>query len=204
MSSDKETKGRILRSRGVVVDGGYVVGGGHSGLTDKLDAVVLREAEILRAHFGTDVTIRFNSDRLSGGAWLVDSAEDKLGSNCSIGLCARLYNSRIKSMTTQEAMALPHNEFIQLINNPDSLCYETAINLKNTKHSVSPDSPHILLDSEYRDFDTLEAAAEYLFAHVVGLKNPPQRAALDEVISQVSARVAQPSPAIQDIPYDRS
>jgi len=49
---------------------GYNPGGGRSGLDPKLDAIVVEAAERLRARYGIDVEIRFNSDRLSGGAYL--------------------------------------------------------------------------------------------------------------------------------------
>ena len=191
---DPDIQGTIYRSCGVMVDGGYIVGGGQQGLTDELNVIVLKEAEILRDHFKIDVTIRFNSDRMSGGAWLVDSEEDRVGSNCSIGLGARLYNSRIKEMTSEEVLKLSRDELLDLVDHPDSLCFETAINLKTTDHTVAADSKHILVDSEFRDFNTLEEATEYLFSHVKGLRNTLKKTnSLADVISAASDRVV-PSP----------
>lgn len=50
--------------------GRYNPGGGGSGLDPALDAIVQAAAERLRQRFGIDVEIRFNSDRMSGGAFL--------------------------------------------------------------------------------------------------------------------------------------
>ena len=49
---------------------GYNPGGGRTGMDPKLDAIVVEAAERLRARYGIDVEIRFNSDRQSGGAYL--------------------------------------------------------------------------------------------------------------------------------------
>jgi hypothetical protein len=64
----------IERSAGFPLGGGAVAygmaGGGWSGVTAELDAVVLQAAEALAAAYGRDIEVRFNSDRHSGGAWL--------------------------------------------------------------------------------------------------------------------------------------
>jgi hypothetical protein len=67
---------------------GFIAGGGYRGLTDSLDATVQAAAELLRTAYGMDVTIRFNSDRKSGGAWLVTDAVDGFGANAEIGIGA--------------------------------------------------------------------------------------------------------------------
>jgi hypothetical protein len=46
-------------------------GGGYRGLTEELDALVAQAAEMLVAEYGCDIQIRFNSDRRSGGAFLM-------------------------------------------------------------------------------------------------------------------------------------
>lgn len=77
----------IQRSTGVPTGyPGLVAGGGYKGITEELDKAVSRAAEMLRDAYGMDITIRFNSDRRYGGAWLMTSAEDKIGSNSDIGL----------------------------------------------------------------------------------------------------------------------
>jgi hypothetical protein len=64
----------ITRSKGTpAVIGGVCYGfpgGGYMGITEDLDATVQRAAELLTRAFDMGVEIRFNSDRLSGGAWL--------------------------------------------------------------------------------------------------------------------------------------
>ncbi len=59
----------ITRSHGIVV-GGFNPGGGHSGRDPILDGMVADSADRLRTLFDADVEIRFNSDRISGGAFL--------------------------------------------------------------------------------------------------------------------------------------
>lgn len=50
-------------------------GGGYRGLTDELDAIVMTAAERLTATYKRDIQVRYNSDRLSGGAYLMPEAE---------------------------------------------------------------------------------------------------------------------------------
>lgn len=77
----------ITRSHGVAIQGtGIIVGGGYAGATEALDNLVQHAAENLREAYGLDVTIRFNSDRKSGSAWLVTDAVDTVGSNAEIGI----------------------------------------------------------------------------------------------------------------------
>lgn len=76
----------IKRHGGTAVHG-FIVGGGYEGRTKELDQIVQREAELLKATYNRDVQIRFNSDRLSGGAWLVNSLPGFSGC-CQVGLCA--------------------------------------------------------------------------------------------------------------------
>ena len=167
---NSKDKGKISRSTGVMIHPGYIVGGGFQGVTKALDEVVAKEAEILRDHFGADVTIRFNSHRRSGGAWLIDSPQESVGSNSSIGLGAKLVNSKLRNLRLEEVLSISKNERDRLAQEPDTIIYTTAIDLIRTEHSVSPDSKYILTDSEYRDFDSLTDACEYLFSHVAGMK----------------------------------
>ena len=64
----------ITRSTGIFFMG-YNPGGGYSGATENLDALVVQAAEMLAAEYGMDIEIRFNSDRMSGGAWLKTPAK---------------------------------------------------------------------------------------------------------------------------------
>lgn len=78
----------ITRSTGTPVTAGGVTygmaGGGYRGLTRDLDLVVQFAAAALAEEYGQDVSIRFNSDRASGGAWLVTPD----GWNAHVGICA--------------------------------------------------------------------------------------------------------------------
>lgn len=80
------TQARITRSTGIDVPfPGPRPGGGMTGATPTLDAMVASAAEALRELFGRDVEIRFNSDRMSGGAFLKDEEDAR-----KFGVCVRL------------------------------------------------------------------------------------------------------------------
>jgi len=82
----------IERSRGLPTGHlGLMAGGGYSGATEKLDAMVMQAAEMLRQKYRRNVDIRFNSDRKSGGAWLRTHAKDILFGNAEIGICVTLF-----------------------------------------------------------------------------------------------------------------
>lgn len=87
----------IQRSPGVPVHVGVIgaiVGGGLKGASDELDALVQGGAELLAELFAMPVTIRFNSDRESGGAWLLTHERDRVGANAEVGICAHLVTER--------------------------------------------------------------------------------------------------------------
>mgnify|MGYP001578595543 FL=1 len=76
-------------TRSVGIDTGYMgmrAGGGYRGITDELDSIVAKAADLLAQEYGRDVEIRFNSDRLSGGAWI----KDERTNNTTIGINAGL------------------------------------------------------------------------------------------------------------------
>ena len=63
----------ITRSLGIspgVPWGGPMPGGGYEGKTKRLDRAVQRFAEWLQARIAGPVQVRFNSHRLSGGAFV--------------------------------------------------------------------------------------------------------------------------------------
>lgn len=76
----------VTRSPGVNVGYLITVGNGQRGLTDSLDSAVQEAAEALAEQWSHEVTIRFNSDRLSGGVWVKTSAEDRLWANAEVGI----------------------------------------------------------------------------------------------------------------------
>jgi hypothetical protein len=94
----------IERSAGLpVMSGGVVIGmagGGYSGCSAELDAVVMQAAGCLAASYGADIEIRFNSDRESGGAWV----KTPDGRNNRVGICASLVTARHRAR--MEASAL--------------------------------------------------------------------------------------------------
>lgn len=86
--------GAITRSEGYELTVGAapvaVAGGGYSGCTAELDAVVAEAAQALAAAYGQDVEIRFNSDRESGGAFLKTAD----GRSNQVGIAASLVTAR--------------------------------------------------------------------------------------------------------------
>ena len=72
----------ITRSIGIspgVPWAGPLPGGGYQGKTKRLDRAVARFAAWLRRHFDGPVEIRFNSDRLSGGAYVYPDGKAGFG-----------------------------------------------------------------------------------------------------------------------------
>ena len=84
----------ITRSTGIspgVPWAGPLPGGGYEGKTKRLDRAVCNFAEWLRIHVLGPVQVRFNSDRLSGGAFVYPGLRgDPSFSTPEIGLTARL------------------------------------------------------------------------------------------------------------------
>jgi len=86
----------ITRSLGIdpgLPWGGLLPGGGYEGKTKRLDRAVQRFAEWLHARIAGPVQVRFNSDRLSGGAFVypgLDPDAQITFDTPEIGLSARL------------------------------------------------------------------------------------------------------------------
>lgn len=154
----------IGRCVGISIGTGYLVGGGYCGKTEQLDEIVKKEAEILEDLYGLDVEIRFNSDRESGGAWVVDGK-----SNCSIGLSAALGNSKLFNMTSEEKVKLSYDDYMELAENKDIIVFETMVDYYNTINKLCEADIYYKRDI-YKDFLDLESAAEYLKNNVEGLK----------------------------------
>lgn len=99
----------IERSPGVPVSVGVIgamVGRG-TGLPT-LDPVVANAANLLHERFEMPVTIRFNSDGESGGAWLKTHERDRIGANAEIGISAEIITQR--RVDVIEDMRKRHNE----------------------------------------------------------------------------------------------
>jgi len=67
-----------------------MAGGGVSGSTKELDSVVSKAAAALGEAFDRPVSIRFNSDRKSGGAWLKHNTGHWLTSDSQVTIGASL------------------------------------------------------------------------------------------------------------------
>jgi hypothetical protein len=129
--------------------GGFVVGGGYSGATEELDALVVKAAEILEREFGRDVEIRFNSDRRQGGAWLKDDLPRFEGS-CSVGINAGYRGGQklqISAFLAAEVLLDP-----------------------TMANSGTPERRY-----SYADHETVEAALAWVTAHVDRLKIPKRQ-----------------------------
>lgn len=101
----------ITRSPGIHIGHGYIAGGGYTGVTDELDATVQRAAETLAgAYPGYDITIRFNSDRKSGSAWLVTDPGDGIGSNADIGIGASVVTQAMHTYRADDPEAYEGRE----------------------------------------------------------------------------------------------
>lgn len=70
---DIEDQDGINRDPGTPTRLGAVAGGGYRGKREDQDEAVLELANRLNEEFEHDITIRFNTNQLSGGAWLVDN-----------------------------------------------------------------------------------------------------------------------------------
>jgi hypothetical protein len=63
----------INRDPGTPTGLGAVVGGGYRGKREDQDKAVQELATRLNSEFDHDITVRFNTNQLSGGAWLKDN-----------------------------------------------------------------------------------------------------------------------------------
>lgn len=148
----------ITRSGGIPVTVGRVcygfAGGGYEGKTKELDELVKQEADILGKLFRKDIEIRFNSDRLSGGAWLKNSLKGFDG-NCQVGLNAGLVPIRPRNVDI-------NTFFTKYDTLPKTLKVYTYIACPAMIH------PEIARCSgyDYRGHKTIAKAVEFLKAEV--------------------------------------
>ncbi len=158
----------ITRSNGYVVNGGHIVGGGHSGLTQQLDEIVKRQAEWLREQFPDyAVQIRFNSDRKSGGAFIESS--HTLDGVVYIKLGASLRCSKSKedvSKFNRGELSLDEylKRFEHRMREYDYISYDVGINAVCTINTCGEDADSF--DMIWKDFNTYEEAIEYIKEHV--------------------------------------
>lgn len=156
----------IERCAGISTGTGYLVGNGYSGKTEELDNIVKKEAEILQEMYGLDIQIRFNSNRESGGAWVIDGKD-----NCSIGLTAALCNSKLFYMSKEEMETLSFEELEQFLNEEnDIIVYGIYVNYHNTINKLK-ESDICHESSIWKDFESMDNAVKYLKENVSGLKD---------------------------------
>jgi hypothetical protein len=135
----KSANSKITRSIGIAPGipwAGPLPGGGYDGRTKHLDRAVMRFAKWLQAHVGGAVQVRFNSHRLSGGAYTGPGAGPKAHGPIAIdrpeiGLSARLAIPKAMwerpewTWTDAELEALPLHYHIlvypQFLRNPRDL-----------------------------------------------------------------------------------
>lgn len=154
----------VERSAGLGIPGTpYMAGGGYTGKTEELDAMVRRAAEMLDAAFDADIQIRFNSDRRSGGAWLDDGITG-FGGCTGVGLCVDMRHKRPGSMTDEEWWTLPFEEMKAL---PEELEIRTFIRASHLRDPALANSGNE--DRRYADNDhpTLEDGLAFLQAQAI-------------------------------------
>jgi hypothetical protein len=96
MTGIRRYEGRELLAGSIPI---AVAGGGVYGITAELDAVIVQAAEALRVAYNRDVEIRCNSDRESGGGWLVRTD----GRNHHVGIGASLITARSRDGAERSA-----------------------------------------------------------------------------------------------------
>jgi hypothetical protein len=97
----------IERSTGIPAEANGVLygfaGAGYQGCTQELDGTVAEAARLLADAYGMDVTIRFNSDRESGGAYLRTHAVDSIDANAEVGIGARIVTASARARWERSA-----------------------------------------------------------------------------------------------------
>lgn len=148
----------IERSSGTITGYGYLAGSGFSGKTEELDNVIQKEAEILSELFQREVVIRFNSDRLSGAAFIKDGKNDD-----SLGLGAQIYNEKLFELLQKDA-----NAYFEL---PKEKRYIYENTFDSIRFSVLIDAEKVISTSaeRYKNFPTLDEAVNHLKASILKL-----------------------------------
>lgn len=141
----------IERCKGIDTGFGYLVGSGYYGKTRELDDIVQQAANLLRKTFDTDIQMRFNSDQQSGGAFVKDDR-----SSSEIGITAGLANRELYEMGWENIVELSRDEFNRF--QPDFIKISTCL----SKDFLTDPSDFILIDKEYRDFETLDQAIKWI------------------------------------------
>ena len=140
---------------------GLVAGGGVTGATWELDSTVRAAAEALgMAYPGRDVTIRFNSNRLSGGAWIVTHPVDGYGRNAEVGVCAELRPDRAEVEAIWDETNLdPAAIRRRVAALPRSVRINAHVGTTSRRDKIA--------EPAWPDMDSIEAAIAWLQANAV-------------------------------------
>lgn len=148
---------KIIRSSGMSSGDGRMVGSGYIGLTQELDQMACQAAELLRNLFDTEVTIRFNVNRMSGGAYLVDGRKG-MDRDCSIGINVTLCDAEPAETLLRKQGVFDSKERTELKEGHESIQISTCLRSDFLKE----ESPYILGDTEFRNVSSLEAAVQWI------------------------------------------
>lgn len=148
---------KITRYSGMNLGNGFLIEVGYIGITQELDQLVYRAAELLCNLFDMEVTIRFNSNQRSGGAYLVDGRKG-IDGNCSIGINATLCDaeSDVTQLDKQSVLHLKGQTGLGEDHRAIQIC--TCLRSDFLKEK----SPYILGDTEFRNVPSLEAAIQWI------------------------------------------
>lgn len=126
----------ITRSIGIspgVPWAGPLPGGGYEGKTRRLDRAVQRFAEWLQEHIAGPVQIRFNSDRLSGGAYVYPGARKiemdtpEIGLSAGLIISASVKQERDRAWKSDEWRLLPRLESLDCWTEETPLDYNVLV-----------------------------------------------------------------------------
>lgn len=154
------TRPTITRHTGRVCVPGlpYMYGAGYQGATPELDRLVVRAAKMLWKAYSTDIEIRFNTDRRSGGAWL-----HSVGKAGGIGLGGGLGKQRPAGLTDEQWWGMDRTEYYAL---PDVLYIDTFIDATYCDPAIvnegNPDHRYA-----YHEHKTLAAGLRWLKRYAV-------------------------------------
>ena len=108
--------------------GGPLPGGGYDGRTKHLDHAVLHFAKWLQRRFNSPVQVRFNSHRLSGGAYIspaTDAPDQEIGLSARLDIPKALWKRPEYTWTDAELEDLPLQYHVsvapQFLRNPSNL-----------------------------------------------------------------------------------
>lgn len=128
----------ITRSTGIspgVPWAGPLPGGGYEGKTKRLDRAVAHFADWLERHFDGPVEIRFNSDRLSGGAYVYPDGKvgfglPEIGLGAGLIIPEHVKQERDRAWETDEWRRLPALEWLDCWTEETPLDYKVLVYAK--------------------------------------------------------------------------